>query len=327
MRMRNGVQQTEGCCLITSQLSGEKQTKETTAKYFGRKYISHQWHKCLILLENSSGSLSMINKPVNWTVYFFRQKTFFVWDQVWCSNIFDFSGACVCTSPYDHVGRCWEIFSELCSSKKNQKWACLFAAVAVCATLEKGRIWIKVCQVRLTCATLQICGDCCSAVCSFVNLLTFAYRHRPYVPLFVCALPGSWHLSRKLIACLLLTFRRWQESLARAAPHTWAAGLTSHTPVGMDDFWAGALWALKAWLYLIISLIMFPAMFGFSLGISETYMTVLVKTLEVLLLVFFWFREADLRHKCAPLLQWATLKMEKAKADEKLSKKSSSSGE
>uniref|UniRef100_H3DES7 1-acylglycerol-3-phosphate O-acyltransferase 9, like n=2 Tax=Tetraodon nigroviridis TaxID=99883 RepID=H3DES7_TETNG len=69
----------------------------------------------------------------------------------------------------------------------------------------------------------------------------------------------------------------------------------------MDDFWAGALWALKSWLYLIISLIMFPAMFGFSLGISETYMTVLVKTLE-----------------------WATLKMEKAKADEQLSKKSSS---
>ncbi|CAG08584.1 unnamed protein product, partial [Tetraodon nigroviridis] len=58
---------------------------------------------------------------------------------------------------------------------------------------------------------------------------------------------------------------------------------------------------LKSWLYLIISLIMFPAMFGFSLGISETYMTVLVKTLE-----------------------WATLKMEKAKADEQLSKKSSS---
>lgn len=54
----------------------------------------------------------------------------------------------------------------------------------------------------------------------------------------------------------------------------------------MDDLWAGALWALKAWLYLIISLIMFPAMFGFSLGISETYMTVLVKTLEVLLFVF-----------------------------------------
>uniref|UniRef100_A0A7N6F760 Phospholipid/glycerol acyltransferase domain-containing protein n=1 Tax=Anabas testudineus TaxID=64144 RepID=A0A7N6F760_ANATE len=48
----------------------------------------------------------------------------------------------------------------------------------------------------------------------------------------------------------------------------------------MEDFWAGALWALKIWLYLIISLIMIPAMFGFSLGISETYMSILVKTLE-----------------------------------------------
>lgn len=50
----------------------------------------------------------------------------------------------------------------------------------------------------------------------------------------------------------------------------------------MEDFWAGAVWALKIWLYLIISLIMIPAMFGFSLGIAETYMTLLVKTLEVL---------------------------------------------
>lgn len=45
--------------------------------------------------------------------------------------------------------------------------------------------------------------------------------------------------------------------------------------------WAGVLWTLKIWLYLIISLIMIPAMFGFSLGISEAYMTLLVKTLEV----------------------------------------------
>lgn len=50
----------------------------------------------------------------------------------------------------------------------------------------------------------------------------------------------------------------------------------------MDDFLAGALWALKIWLYLVIILIMIPSMFGFSLGISEIYMTILVKTLEVL---------------------------------------------
>lgn len=57
----------------------------------------------------------------------------------------------------------------------------------------------------------------------------------------------------------------------------------------MEDFWAGALWALEIWLYLIISLIMIPAMFGFSLGISETYMTILVKTLEVLLFFIVLF--------------------------------------
>lgn len=49
----------------------------------------------------------------------------------------------------------------------------------------------------------------------------------------------------------------------------------------MEEFWAGVLWTLKIWLYLIVSLIMIPAMFGFSLGISEAYMTLLVKTLEV----------------------------------------------
>lgn len=71
----------------------------------------------------------------------------------------------------------------------------------------------------------------------------------------------------------------------------------------MEDFWTGALWALKIWLYLIIFLIMIPAMFGFSLGISETYMTILVKTLE-----------------------WATRKIQKANADERTLKNSLSNG-
>ncbi|XP_035514878.1 glycerol-3-phosphate acyltransferase 3-like isoform X2 [Morone saxatilis] len=71
----------------------------------------------------------------------------------------------------------------------------------------------------------------------------------------------------------------------------------------MEDFWAGAIWALKIWLYLIISTIMIPAMFGFSLGISETYMTILVKTLE-----------------------WATLKIQKANADTETLKSSPSNG-
>uniref|UniRef100_A0A8C4F8C8 1-acylglycerol-3-phosphate O-acyltransferase 9, like n=1 Tax=Dicentrarchus labrax TaxID=13489 RepID=A0A8C4F8C8_DICLA len=72
---------------------------------------------------------------------------------------------------------------------------------------------------------------------------------------------------------------------------------------GMEDFWAAAIWALEIWLYLIISTIMIPAMFGFSLGISETYMTILVQTLE-----------------------WATLKIQKANADERTLKSSPSNG-
>ncbi|XP_062237695.1 glycerol-3-phosphate acyltransferase 3-like [Platichthys flesus] len=63
----------------------------------------------------------------------------------------------------------------------------------------------------------------------------------------------------------------------------------------MEDFWAAALSVLKTWLYLIVGLIMIPAMFGFSLGISETYMNILVKTLE-----------------------WATLKIQKANTRERL---------
>lgn len=57
----------------------------------------------------------------------------------------------------------------------------------------------------------------------------------------------------------------------------------------MEDFWAGTLWVLKIWLCLIIGLIMMPAMFGFSLGISETYMTILIQTLEVLLFYIVMF--------------------------------------
>lgn len=86
------------------------------------------------------------------------------------------------------------------------------------------------------------------------------------------------HLRRELtVSCCVLTFRRHWSLCGAAAAHTHL----SRAPVDMDDLWAGALWALNVWLYLIICLIMLPAMFGFSLGISETYMTVLVQTLEV----------------------------------------------
>uniref|UniRef100_A0A3B3VJH5 1-acylglycerol-3-phosphate O-acyltransferase 9, like n=1 Tax=Poecilia latipinna TaxID=48699 RepID=A0A3B3VJH5_9TELE len=71
----------------------------------------------------------------------------------------------------------------------------------------------------------------------------------------------------------------------------------------MENFWVGVLWATEIWLYLIVCLIMIPAMFGFSLGISETYMNILVKTLE-----------------------WATLNIQKANAEEESAKASASNG-
>ncbi|CAL8249149.1 unnamed protein product [Merluccius merluccius] len=63
----------------------------------------------------------------------------------------------------------------------------------------------------------------------------------------------------------------------------------------MVDLWAITMWGLEIWWYLILALIMVPAMFGVSLGISELYMTILVKTLE-----------------------WATLKMRKNTEDRAL---------
>ncbi|KAM4616414.1 glycerol-3-phosphate acyltransferase 3-like [Polymixia lowei] len=71
----------------------------------------------------------------------------------------------------------------------------------------------------------------------------------------------------------------------------------------MENFWSMALWGLTIWFYIIIAFIMVPAMFGFSLGISETYMTILVKTLE-----------------------WATLKMQRKIADDRTLRASTSNG-
>ncbi|XP_069486495.1 glycerol-3-phosphate acyltransferase 3 isoform X1 [Ambystoma mexicanum] len=48
----------------------------------------------------------------------------------------------------------------------------------------------------------------------------------------------------------------------------------------MEYFLAVALHILSVWLALMLVLIMVPSMFGFSLGISELYMRILVKTLE-----------------------------------------------
>ncbi|XP_041055718.1 glycerol-3-phosphate acyltransferase 3 isoform X2 [Carcharodon carcharias] len=48
----------------------------------------------------------------------------------------------------------------------------------------------------------------------------------------------------------------------------------------MEGLWELLLKVLLIWLILGITLIMLPAMFGFSLGITELYMKILVKTLE-----------------------------------------------
>ncbi|XP_063050629.1 glycerol-3-phosphate acyltransferase 3-like [Engraulis encrasicolus] len=48
----------------------------------------------------------------------------------------------------------------------------------------------------------------------------------------------------------------------------------------MEDSWGTVMSVAKVWFSLIVGLIMFPAMFGVSLGITETYMKILIKTLE-----------------------------------------------
>ncbi|XP_077457495.1 glycerol-3-phosphate acyltransferase 3-like [Stigmatopora argus] len=70
----------------------------------------------------------------------------------------------------------------------------------------------------------------------------------------------------------------------------------------MEDLWAAVVWLGRIWLGLIVFFIMIPAMFGFSLGISEAYMDFLVKILE-----------------------WATLKLQKASTEEQTLKASTSS--
>lgn len=49
----------------------------------------------------------------------------------------------------------------------------------------------------------------------------------------------------------------------------------------MEDFWGVAISVLRMWFSLVVGLIMLPAMFGVSLGITESYMKVLIKTLKV----------------------------------------------
>ncbi|ROL49741.1 Glycerol-3-phosphate acyltransferase 3-like [Anabarilius grahami] len=52
----------------------------------------------------------------------------------------------------------------------------------------------------------------------------------------------------------------------------------------MEGFWAVVFPVLRIWFTSVVFLIMLPAMFGISLGITETYMKLLIKSLEVRIL-------------------------------------------
>ncbi|XP_036454001.1 glycerol-3-phosphate acyltransferase 3-like [Colossoma macropomum] len=71
----------------------------------------------------------------------------------------------------------------------------------------------------------------------------------------------------------------------------------------MGGFWAAVVPVLQVFFLSLLLLIMLPAMFGFSLGITETYMKILIKTLK-----------------------WATLKIQKSSREEQTLKHSSSNG-
>uniref|UniRef100_A0A8C1KBI3 Glycerol-3-phosphate acyltransferase 3-like n=1 Tax=Cyprinus carpio TaxID=7962 RepID=A0A8C1KBI3_CYPCA len=72
----------------------------------------------------------------------------------------------------------------------------------------------------------------------------------------------------------------------------------------MEGFWAVFFPVLRVWFTCLVVLIMLPAMFGISLGITETYMKILIKTLE-----------------------WATHRIQRASRAEEILKHSASNGE
>ncbi|KAJ8397117.1 hypothetical protein AAFF_G00009710 [Aldrovandia affinis] len=71
----------------------------------------------------------------------------------------------------------------------------------------------------------------------------------------------------------------------------------------MEENWDVAFTFFKIWFSAMVGLIMLPAMFGVSLGITEVYMKVLVKTLE-----------------------WATLRLQRGRGEQQILKQSLSSG-
>ncbi|CAB1352926.1 unnamed protein product [Coregonus sp. 'balchen'] len=56
--------------------------------------------------------------------------------------------------------------------------------------------------------------------------------------------------------------------------------MTDLCEVGMEDLWSIATLLLQVWFSVMVGLIMIPAMFGLSLGVTSVYIQILVKILE-----------------------------------------------
>lgn len=50
----------------------------------------------------------------------------------------------------------------------------------------------------------------------------------------------------------------------------------------MEDLWGVVVGVFQLWMFVVVFLIMLPAMFGLSLGVTGVYIQILVKILEVL---------------------------------------------
>ena len=61
----------------------------------------------------------------------------------------------------------------------------------------------------------------------------------------------------------------------------------------MEDAWDIACLLIQLWFSVVVGLIMLPAMCGASLGVTEIYIKVLVKILEVILLLWLSMPAAE----------------------------------
>lgn len=62
---------------------------------------------------------------------------------------------------------------------------------------------------------------------------------------------------------------------------TWPQLWTTQLIVMTEDLLCLAVGVFQAWVFVVLFLIMLPAMFGLSLGVTGVYIQILVKVLEV----------------------------------------------